>query len=821
MKKRYWVLAAFAFLFLAFLPLTAEAGEDEKAFTVTKRAMGSTEDGTLVGEYDDWFSAVKNCKQEDLANQYVITMNKDYTIPEQEGSWGKSTVNLFLRSKEGQQYTLKRMGGRDLISLDHNTTMRIENVILDGNNDGQAMMVAGDADKGSAHLILGKGTVVQNFKDLEGYDGTTFYLYQGPSILTIEEGAILQNNTATQGGGVIQARANTTINIKGGTFRNNTSASGGGVVFTNGTLNITGGTFEENEGKYGGALWIGSQATATIEGATFQHNRAAKSYGGAIWGSNFFTVKNSSFIENKGKWGGAIYDQKGLDIENSTFSANQATQNGGALAQLDGQKMVVKDSTFTGNTSVNAGAIYLRSSAEENTVTDCTFTNNEATAQGGAIWANNAVLSVVNSTFEENGKNTGYGGALCFNGDKTFTVKNSSIKKNQAKLGGGVFVLGGKLQMEDTTLEGNVAQVETDPNGNIVKGVGGAILSLTQDNAAMEMLLTRCVIKDNEARNGAGVAVESGNVQIKATEFRGNDTKGTADEQEQRIGGGLYVDEQAHVTISEGTKFIGNQSGLGGAIFDASCDYSDPVNVDKYRNLTIDNTTVFTGNVAKTGLYQAPKNYAAFTNLAFDASSDIPHQKNLHKSLLNNYDINYKGSEMPRPKPDTTTVKIVKVDEKGNRISAPAVFTITHEQYGTLSYTVTTDRNGEATVKLAASGTYRLMEKKAPEGYQLLEKAIPFTVTLDKQVRLGDALVTEIAVTNTKKKTAAEQSSAEASSSEKDNSDKASDAGSKKDKKEGKNKTAPKSGDAVAMLQYAVAVALAGAGYAKIKKGKR
>ena len=75
-------------------------------------------------------------------------------------------------------------------------------------------------------------------------------------------------------------------------------------MFTNGTLNITGGTFEENEGKYGGALWIGSQATATIEGATFQRNRAAQSYGGAIWGSNFFTVKNSSFIENKGKWGG-------------------------------------------------------------------------------------------------------------------------------------------------------------------------------------------------------------------------------------------------------------------------------------------------------------------------------------------------------------------------------------------------------------------------------------------------------------------------------------------------------------------------------------
>lgn len=278
-------------------------GRGTKAFTVTKKSVGSTDEGELVGEYDTFHKAIEACKQEDLSNRYIVTMNKDYTIPATEGSWSKSSVNMLLKSKAGETYTLKRMGNRDIMSIDKKATLRIENVILDGHNDGQAFMVAGGNDQQGTHLILGKGTVVQNFQDTPDYDGTTFYLYHGNSILTIEEGAVLQNNTAEkQGGGVIQGREDTVINIKGGLFKNNSSKSGGGVLFTNGKLNITGGTFESNTAKYGGALWIGSKSTATVENATFLKNKTTSSYGGgAIWGSSDFKIKNSTFEGNKAK----------------------------------------------------------------------------------------------------------------------------------------------------------------------------------------------------------------------------------------------------------------------------------------------------------------------------------------------------------------------------------------------------------------------------------------------------------------------------------------------------------------------------------------
>lgn len=612
-------------------PLLKADPVSTKTFTVTKYPIADSSNETLVGEYDTFYKAIEACEQEKLENQYVVTMNKDYDIPANEQSWGKSSVNILLKSKEGHTFTLKRIGNRDIMTVYSKCTLRIENVILDGNGDGQLCMVAGGDDENGANLILGKGAVIQNFKDNPNYLGTTFYLAEGNSILTIEDGAVLQNNTAKESGGIIQARANTTINIKGGLFKNNSSKSGGGVLFTNGKLNITGGTFENNQGKYGGALWLGSTSTATVENAIFRNNTTTSSYGGAIWGSNEFKVKNSTFEKNQAKWGGAIYSVKNMTIEGSTFKDNEAAA-GGALAIYGNIKMTVKDSKFIGNSATFAGAIYIINSTEESTMSGCTFTENEATKKGAAIWSNNAPISIEDSTFQNNGNYTKYGGGLCVNGNKTFNVKNSIFKGNQAKFGGGIFVMGGKLSVEGTTLESNIAA-----------GVGGAILSLKDEQINSEMIISKSLIKNNEAPNGAGVTVHSGKVEIKDTEFNGNDAKGSGNDQDKRLGGALYVDVDANVSISNESKFIGNKAGLGGAIFDASFDYSNPADISKYQNLKIEGTTLFKGNEARTGLHQPPINFEKFDKLLFSEKSDVPHDKYMSKSLLNNYDINYQG----------------------------------------------------------------------------------------------------------------------------------------------------------------------------------
>lgn len=411
-----------------------------------------------------------------------------------------------------------------------------------------------------------------------------------------------------------------------------------------------GGNFSNNEAKYGGAITAFKKAIASIENATFENNQA--STGGAIYSYNDISITNSSFIGNKAKWGGAVFASKkltldkvdfknnttssaggalylqgGAEINNSDFEENKATYNGGAI--YSSKEIEVSSSKFSKNSAKNAGAIYILNAEETSKITSSNFSENTAKEQGGAVWANNSDINIDKTKFNNNSSGN-YGGALCFNGDKTFSITNSDVSNNNSDLAGGIFALGGNLKVENTIIESNNA---TDK--------GGGILSLQGKNLS----LNKVTIKSNTSPIGAGLLVGAGNVDIKESEFNGNDT-GEGGEQEKRLGGGIYIGEDANVNISQNTKFIDNKAGMGGAIFNANASYDDPAKADSYKNLNLDETSLFKGNLARAGLYLAPENYKDFTNLNFAPESDTDHGKKLLPSLLNNYDINYQNANL-------------------------------------------------------------------------------------------------------------------------------------------------------------------------------
>lgn len=617
---------------------------EKKTFTVTVRPLDGTGEETLVGEYDTLYDAMENCKENDLSNEYVVTLNKDYAIPSDEGVWDRRYINLLLKSAEGKKYTLKRLGTRLVFYVSDDCKMRTENIILDGNKDGELTFLSENGE-----LTLGNGTVVQNFIDVPSYDGPAIFLLSGT--LNILEGVTIENCVSNTKGGVIEARKGTTVNISGGTFRNNKSnTSDGGFLAAYGKLNITGGTFGYNEAKKtGGAIIIGKNETAEVENAIFKGNKA--STGGAIYALSKANISDTTFDGNEAKWGGAIFATKGLILEKSKFINNSASSAGGTMYLTGGAdikdsefkgnnsassaggaiystngKLTIDKSNFTENKAEDAGAIYLKSSEEESNVTACNFKNNEAAAQGGAIWSNDVPITVTSSTFDLN-KSGKYGGALCFNGDKAFKIEDSTISNGSSNTGGGIFVHQGNLTIKNSALESNVANT-----------AGGGISS--PEGNSINLINSK--IKNNQALSGAGVLAGAGKVAITGTEFSGNDT-GEGEEQDKRLGGGLYIGKDATVNISESSQFIGNKSGMGGAIFDESLDYKNPADTTKYQNLKTDETTLFKGNIARTGLFIPPTNFDEFTKLAFSSDSDVPHIKGMAKSLLNNYDVNYKG----------------------------------------------------------------------------------------------------------------------------------------------------------------------------------
>ncbi len=780
-KKKVLIILLLFFALALQISQPAEVkASGDKTFTVTKRPVGDTGEGTLVGEYDTFYRAIEACKQEDLSNQYVVTMNKDCNIPETEGAWGKSSVNILLKSREGHTFTLKRLGNRDIMTVYSKCTFRIENVILDGNGDGQACMVAGDADPKGANLILGKGAVIQNFKDTPEYLGTTFYLAEGNSILTIEDGAVLQNNTAEKSGGVIQARAKTTINIKGGLFKNNSSESGGGVIFTNGELNITGGTFEENVGKYGGALWIGSTSTANVENAIFKNNHTTKSYGGAIWASNGFKVKNSTFDGNKvakTAWAGAIYGQKGMIIETCTFKDNEAYA-GGALAIPNDVKMDVSDSTFNGNSAAFAGAIYMLTSTDKSTINSCTFTDNKATEKGGAIFSQNALsvteskfngnvagsqggafyikkgdLNIDKSQFTKNSSHTGGGAVfIAFDANNLTKVIDSKFSKNESPYGGGIYLgKDSKLQVEKSEFSGNQAAY----GGGIVTSLGANI-----DKSKSSISINNSKFLENEALQGGGL-LTAFPTQIKGSVFNKNKANIHPQDDQKNphssgLGGAIYVMD--HQTDIQSTKFNENWAyGSGGALSISGWSRDDDGNISGIKTeilVNITNNTEFNGNIVEVGqggaIYVNPYEYAyeitdkdAYTKLNTDNTTLF--LKNMTKHRLFQPPKNYqKFSNLQFDKNSDVKHGILQVESLLNNYDVNY-----KNEYAIISF----DPNGgsgkmdnqivEFKEDEGKTGSYKLPENKftPPEGQEFKgweidgkEYKVGDTITVDKNI---------------------------------------------------------------------------------------
>ena len=358
-------------------PVSVQAEEtipNTKAYTVTKKAEGATEE-TTQGEYDTFMECISAIDINDATSQYTVYVNRDTVIPAEEGFHGRTNNKIRLTSGVGGPFTLTRKGDKNIIDVNGDCEFTIDNIILDGNQESECLSVLGNGK-----VTIGSGAVIQNFIDSPTYVGPALYV-ASQATLIIEEGATIRNNVSNSQGGAIQVRQEATLTIKGGTFENNISLSSqGGAIAAYGKLNITGGTFKGNKAKkVGGAIIIGKTHPATIENATFIENEA--STGGAIYSSQDITIQNTTFEKNKANWGGAIYTIKNLVINKSTFRENMVKGAGGALyLNKNNGAAQITQSNFINNVSKqDGGAIYTWLSDDKDPIVSTTAYTNIST----------------------------------------------------------------------------------------------------------------------------------------------------------------------------------------------------------------------------------------------------------------------------------------------------------------------------------------------------------------------------------------------------------------------------------------------------------
>ncbi|MDR1767194.1 MAG: InlB B-repeat-containing protein [Propionibacteriaceae bacterium] len=444
----------------------------------------------------------------------------------------------------------------------------------------------------------------------------------GGGTLTLEDGAVFQNNASSGNGGAIAtvttANSPQTITINAGAILrgNTTTASNklGGAIYTAGAatspiaLNITGTAdnpvlFQNNATtvgttSYGGAIYSGGitsvsgsgYAQTNITYATFDGNYAFGA-GGAVYVNNStgstFSLTHSTFTNNSAGHGEvAATNMNG----GAVYIAGTASLNGGSGNSLD-----LSYNTYTGNTgdpadsaayTANGGAVYLGAVVLDVDFTGSVFTNNQAiggasgAAYGGALY----ILSAIS-------------GSVTLD-DTAFTGNSASNTSNSGNRNGGAVYFNGmpaELDIVGSTFTGNTAGT-----------YGGAIyipsdtlsLATGQPSRNGQTTIAGSTFSGNTA--GTGGAIYSGNVShmtVTDSVF-GGDTDAAGNTALTGAGGGIYLGTGSTLTVNGTSKISHNSAATdGGGIWMGASYATGTVGIANPQ-LTVSGQTQITENKA-------------------------------------------------------------------------------------------------------------------------------------------------------------------------------------------------------------------------------
>ncbi len=150
-----------------------------------------------------------------------------------------------------------------------------------------------------------------------------------------------------------------------------------------------------------------------------------------------------------------------LHIVNSTLANGNVLGGGGNLCVADG-RLILEQSTLSEGTTNGGqgGGLYLRSSAADNQIVLSSLTGNLGSSIGGGAYAEleaSGGLTIDRSTISLNNASTlGVGGGMYVLGGLV-RIDGSTIWGNDARVGGGIFVDGGEVRLENSTVSGNNA----------------------------------------------------------------------------------------------------------------------------------------------------------------------------------------------------------------------------------------------------------------------------------------------------------------------------------------------------------------------------
>lgn len=322
----------------------------------------------LIGSLD---AAVRNVYDggtvqllEDVTLEETLVITKTMTITSAEEDSVKT-----ITGTNGHGYLL-------CVADADKPTLTLKNIVVDGGSENavtatRALIAVGGKYEGQqggsttgqgsveipvtvakyqpGKLVLENCVLQNNNNTTENGAGGAVCLISGE--VTMNEGTIIQNCKADQGGAVAMANA--------GTKESNTFTMNGGVMQNNQAVKTA-------EYGYGGGAVYMAKGNFTMNGGEIKNN-ATVLCGGAFYmehGSASFTMTNGTISGNSAKYGGGIYaNGNSIKLSGGSITGNTASQWGGAAliapdSDLDiSGSITIKDNTS--GTSAIADNLYL------------------------------------------------------------------------------------------------------------------------------------------------------------------------------------------------------------------------------------------------------------------------------------------------------------------------------------------------------------------------------------------------------------------------------------------------------------------------------
>ncbi len=331
-------------------------------------------------------------------------------------------------------------------------------------------------------IINGNGGVL-NDRVLQILDGATVRI----SGLTIKNGHI----SSSVGGGLDNANGTTTLDSV--TVSDNiadnpgeiTDAGAGGGIYNSGKLTLTSVTVRNNSSDTnnmstgGGGIY--NEAILAIENSTIMNNSTvgASAGGGGLQNTNedraglnnaIATIINTTFSGNNAIIGGGIRNLYGqVNVDLSVFNGNHATTSGGGIDNSGGG-MTISRSTVRDNTSSFTGA-GVSNFAAMNLSHSAVYDNN-ASLQGGGIYnTGDGALALLNTTVTRNNATEGGG---VYN-HRELNATNSTLYNNtSSKPGSEIFACGTKDEDKGLTCSNDSSKVKSNIINSIVGNTTGA-----------------------------------------------------------------------------------------------------------------------------------------------------------------------------------------------------------------------------------------------------------------------------------------------------------------------------------------------------------